>query len=152
MNQHRVISRSAGWDDFGLDHEQYPDTESLPEVKRAIGLGDAVEVIAKPIGCVIDRVTAKAPIWLVKPHTYGLPQLLPPGHMRRSLKYRLTHHALRLPGTWRTSFCAKKPGCGCARRQAKLNQIVPEIRSATAWIQACKTLGARLNSHVLHPL
>jgi len=84
--------------------------------------------------------------------TYGIPQLLPPDPVRRSLKYRLTHHALRLPDTWRTSFCAKKPGCGCARRQAKLNQIVPEIRSAKAWIHACKALATRLNSHFRYPL
>lgn len=113
--------------------------------RRIIGLGDVVEYFAKPIGCVIDRLTGSAPEWLIKPKPFVGIRLVKA--VKLSWLTRLMNRMPRgrywpLPHGLRTGFC--KGTCGCSRRKSTLNLLVPDICSASAWKGACKTVSRRL--------
>lgn len=122
-------------DESNEDSEPVIDRES--QVTNRAGLGDRVESWAKPIGCWLDRQTARFPFWLVKARLNpNRIELVPRAAVRRKLSYRVTHHKWRLPSSLRTAFCSGT--CGCSKRKRFLNFVIPDVRSASAWFALCR--------------
>lgn len=108
--------------------ELFPEADEV-EFEPPKGLGDAVEMLAKPVGCFLDRWLGKAPTWLIKPQPFRSSIRFVPRARRGSA---LLEKFWPLPAFLRTRLC----GCSaCSRRRRFLNFLVPEVCSAAVWLR-----------------
>jgi len=162
MKGRQIIHQDAGFVDTRDDSEPQNSSTDLTfgSTRPPIGLGDWVETWAKPIGCVIDRCTAKFPEWLVAARPFKGARLVRPqpkpkrwswawlaamisATLKRcsGLIARATANwpvwatkSRYLPHSLRTGFC--KGTCGCNKRRQFLNRLVSDVRHPFARLQA----------------
>ena len=142
--------------------------------RSPLALGDWVELWAKPLGCRIDRLTARYPEWLVKPKPfYGIRLVRPTpkprpwsrawfaagctSFLKRAAAFLQRHTKgypawlttpRYFPHTFRTGFC--KGTCGCNKRRRFLNLLVPDVRRVSSWSGLFSRLKSSFRT-VYHP-